>query len=473
MAIDILVVEDESDIRAQIAGILDDNGYASRQAGDEESALDAVRSRRPGLVILDIWLGNKPRAGLELLRVLKTAHPNLPVIMISGHGTVETAVQSMQDGADSFIEKPFKSDHLLLVVRRSIEAERMRRENAELRQRAGGPEELIGSSAVMGHTRQTIEKLAPTGSRSMITGPAGVGKEVVARMIHNRSKRANEPFIVLNCATTHSERLEEMLFGVDGSGQGGWRTGLLESAHGGTLLLDEVADLPIETQAKLVRILQDQRFERIGSSRSVEVDVRVLSTSGRDLRQAIARGAMREDLYYRLCVVPVSVPPLSERRSDIPELIEYFMSRSAETTGLPARQLATDAVVTLQSCEWPGNVRQLRNLVDWLVIMAPGSPDEPVRADALPPDISAGAPRLLGWENGHDFIARPLREAREMFEREYLMAQISRFGGNISRTASFVGMERSALHRKLKSLGLYGEERQASQGTAKNSDPLP
>ncbi len=464
MAHDILIVDDEDDIRLLIAGILKDEGYHPREARDDVTAFAEISARRPSLVVLDIWLEGSSRDGLEILDLLRRDHEMVPVLMISGHGSIETAVQAIKRGAYDFIEKPFKADRLLLMVERAIESARMKREIRELRTRAGGEVEMIGVSSAQAQLRTSVEKVAPTGSRVLITGPAGSGKEVVARLLHDRSRRAEGPFVVVNCATMSPDRMEVELFGTVGQ-DGISKVGLFEQAHGGTLFLDEVADMPIETQGKIVRVLQDQSFERVGGGHRVQVDVRVIASTTRDLRQAIDGGQFREDLFYRLNVVPLEVAALAQRREDIPVLTDYFMSQSAEMSGLPARTIGPDAAAALQSYDWPGNVRQLRNMVDWLLIMAPGDVHEVVRAEMLPPEITAIAPPILQLENSVEMLGLPLREAREEFERQYLEAQVTRFGGNISRTAAFVGMERSALHRKLKSLGVHGGARSA-QGAA-------
>ncbi len=462
MAHDILIVDDEPDIRMLVEGILRDEGYDTRQAGDSDAAVAAFRTRRPSLVVLDVWLQGSRLDGLGILQSLHGEEPQVPVVMISGHGTIETAVQAIQQGAYDFIEKPFQSDRLLLVVRRALEAAQLARENAELRLRAGPETELTGEGAAISALRAAVEKVAPTGSRVLISGAAGAGKEVVARMIHARSRRSSGPFVALNCAILNPARFEEELFGVEAGGDPMTqprRAGVLERAHGGTLVLDEVSDMPLETQGKIVRALQDQTFERIGGSQRVKVDVRVLSTTNKDLQAEIAAGRFREDLFYRLSVVPLRVPALKERREDIPALARHFLLRSVETGSMPLRELSTDALTALQAYDWPGNVRQLRNLVDWLLIMAPGGPADPIRAEMLPPEIGSSAPALFNSDPGADVMALPLREARDLFETQYLQAQLLRFGGNISRTAQFVGMERSALHRKLKQLGVGGEER--------------
>ena len=461
MLAEILIVDDEPDIRLLVDGILRDEGYETRLAADSDAAVNAFRARRPALVVLDVWLQGSKLDGLGILRSIHTEEPHVPVVMISGHGTIEMAVTAIQHGAYDFIEKPFQSDRLLLVVKRALEAAQLARENAELRLRAGPDTELLGDSAILSALRNQVDKVAPTGSRVQVSGPAGSGKEVVARMIHARSRRADGPFVALNCATLNPSRFEEELFGVETGADGAFsprRAGVLERAHGGTLLLDEVSDMPLETQGKIVRALQDQTFERIGGSSRVKVDVRVLSTTNKDLQAEIAAGRFREDLYYRLAVVPLKVPSLRERREDIPALARHFLARSAELSGLPGRELSTDAVTALQAFDWAGNVRQLRNLMDWVVIMAPGGAADPIRADMLPPEVGSSAPSLSAM-GSTDLMGLPLREARDLFETQYLQSQLLRFSGNISRTALFVGMERSALHRKLKQLGITSEDR--------------
>jgi len=453
MARDILIVDDEADIRELIAGILSDEGYETRTAANDEDALSAIARRRPSLVVLDIWLQGSRLDGLQILEEVLNTYGDLPVVMISGHGNIETAVQAIKLGAYDYIEKPFKTDRLLLIVQRAIEAARLARENAELRRRAGHDAEIVGTSQPILAMRQAVERVAPTGSRVLISGPPGVGKEVVARTIHKLSSRAQGPFVVLNAATMAPDRVEEELFGVEANGSMGRRIGVFERAHGGTLFLDEIADMPLETQGKVLRVLVDQTFRRVGGGQNVEVDVRVVCSTTRNLIHQIEKGTFREDLFHRLNVVPIRVPPLRERREDISLLVEHFMGRSAETLGLPSCQLSADAMAALQAHDWPGNVRQLRNIVERLVIMAPADGTK-VHVDMLPSEIGSPTPVAMRGDDATEIMSLPLREAREVFEREYLLAQINRFGGNISRTAEFVGMERSALHRKLKSLGV-------------------
>jgi two-component system nitrogen regulation response regulator NtrX len=462
MAADILVVDDEADIRMLIGGILADEGYVTRDAADSQAALDAIATRRPGLVVLDIWLQGSALDGLQLLEMLKRQHPALPVVMISGHGNIETAVAAIKLGAFDFIEKPFKAEHFLVVIERALETARLRREYEELRSKVGSEVELLGSSSTVGSVRQAIERVAPTSSRVLITGPAGVGKEVTARLLHQRSRRASGPFVVLNCATMRPDRLEIELFGTEAGAEGPGSPatiGTFEQAHGGTLLLDEVSDMPLETQGKIVRVLQEQTFERVGGKKRVEVDVRVIASTNRDLQVEMTEGRFRQDLFYRLSVVPVAVPPLRERREDIPILARHFVERAVELNGLPARAIADDALAVLTAYHWPGNVRQLRNVVEWLLIMAPGETHEAIRADMLPPDIGTIPHQHQRGDIDGEIMSVPLREARELFERRYLDAQVTRFDGNIAKTATFIGMERSALYRKLRALGLAPADR--------------
>jgi two-component system nitrogen regulation response regulator NtrX len=455
MAADILIVDDEADIRDLVAGILQDEGYEARTARNSDEALTAVVARRPSLLFLDIWLQGSKLDGLQLLEVVKGEHPELPVVMISGHGNIETAVSAIKLGAYDFIEKPFKADRLVLVATRALENLRLRREVKELKQLATLPTSLIGDSTAMQQLRQTIEKVAPTNSRILIVGPSGAGKELAARTIHTLSGRATGPFVVINAAAMMPERMEMELFGVEASnGSEARKVGALEEAHGGTLFIDEIADMPRETQNKILRVLVDQTFQRVNGSVRVSVDVRVVSSTGRDLETEVAGGKFREDLYHRLSVVPIRVPPLSERREDVPLLIEHFIDQISAATGLPKRTVGVDAVAVLQSHDWPGNVRQLRNNVERLMILAGGDPDAVISASMLPQDVGSMVPNMPNGSGGEQLMGLALREAREVFEREYLLAQIRRFGGNISRTAEFVGMERSALHRKLKVLGI-------------------
>jgi len=400
--------------------------------------------------------------GLEILDRIARDHPNVPVIIISGHGNIETAVSAIKRGAYDYIEKPFKSDRLLLLVERALEQARLRRENEELRQRSGSITEMIGHSPAINALRQAVERVAPSNSRVLISGPPGSGKELVARLLHARSRRAGGRLVALNAAAMTPDRMETELFGVEEASGGSHRVGVLEEAHGGTLFLDEVADMPLETQAKILRVLTEQSFERVGGRTRVQVDVRVVSGTSHDLAARVQQGLFRQDLYHRLNVVPLKVPALRDRREDIPELAKYFVHFEAQRQGVPERELAEDALLALQSAEWPGNVRELRNAVARLLIMMPGEQRGAIHADMLPADLGATPPVALRPETTTEVMALPLRDAREVFEREYLLAQITRFGGNVSRTASFIGMERSALHRKLKALGVANLDRNGS-----------
>jgi two-component system nitrogen regulation response regulator NtrX len=456
MALEILIVDDEEDIRDLVAGVLEDEGYEARTAANSDMALAALDERRPSLVLLDVWLQGSKLDGLDLLDEIKRRDPSLPVLMISGHGNLDTAVAAIRRGAVDFIEKPFEAERLLMLVGRATETERLRRENATLRAQIGQEDELTGSSAAINTIRATLKRVASTGSRVLISGPAGVGKEVAARLLHMWSHRAQAPFIIVSGARMEPERVEEELFGTEENGEL-IRPGLLERAHGGTLFLDEIADMPMTTQAKILRVLTEQAFNRVGGQRIVKVDVRVVSATSRNLADEIAAGRFREDLYYRLNVVPVHIPALNERREDIPALIDHFVARFATERRVPTPQVTEDAIGVLQAFDWPGNVRQLRNIVERTIILAPGDRIGQIEIDMLPAEILSDQARLAPGEAAKSIMGTPLREARETFEREYLRVQIRRFSGNISRTASFIGMERSALHRKLKTLGLVDQ----------------
>jgi len=453
MASDILIVDDEVDIRELVAGILQDEGYLTRTARDSDDALTAIAARRPNLVFLDIWLQGSRLDGLQVLDAIKRENPEVPVVMISGHGNIETAVAAIKRGAYDFIEKPFKADRLVLVADRALETSRLKREVKALKQLA--PSTLVGHSPSINQLRQTVDKVAPTNSRILIVGPPGAGKELAARAIHAQSARAEGPFVVINAAEMTPERMEVEMFGVEQTtGAGERKIGALEEAHGGTLFIDEIADMPRETQNKILRVLVDQTFQRVGGSNKISVDVRIISSTGRNIEAEIAAGRFRDDLYHRMSVVPIRVPPLAERREDIADLVYYFMDQISQSSGLAKRIIGEDALAVLQSHDWPGNVRQLRNNVERLMILASGDADSVVTASMLPQDVGSMVPNMPNGNGGEHLMGLPLREAREVFEREYLVAQISRFGGNISRTAEFVGMERSALHRKLKALGI-------------------
>ncbi|GAB5481517.1 MAG: sigma-54 dependent transcriptional regulator [Parasphingorhabdus sp.] len=460
MALDILIVDDEPDIRELISGVLEDDGYETRVAADSDSALAAVKERKPSLVLLDVWLRGSRLDGLELLTEIKNIDPKLPVIVISGHGNIDTAVAAISQGAVDFIEKPFEAEHLMHLVARATETESLRRENEALKARVGFADELTGNSASVNSVRATLKRVAGTGSRLLISGPAGVGKEVAARLMHNWSTRANAPFVTISAARLSPESVEEELFGTEKNGTVE-KIGLLEEAHGGTLFIDEVADMPLDTQGKILRVLTEQSFARLGGNQRVKVDVRVVSATSRNLDEEIQEKRFREDLFYRLNVVPVELPPLNQRREDIPTLVEHYSARFAADQRLNPPEISAEAMAALQACDWPGNVRQLRNVIERTIILAPKDNFSKIEIEMLPPEI-------LGNDDDLDqgvasLMGSPLREARESFEREYLKVQIRRFSGNISKTANFIGMERSALHRKLKILGLAAKKKQAAE----------
>lgn len=468
---EILIVDDEADIRTLIQGILEDEGYKTRQAGNSKHAYERLSERIPDLVILDIWLQFSDHDGLKILENIKEQHPLLPVVMISGHGTIETAVNAIRHGAYDFVEKPFKADRLLLMIERALESARLKKENERLRAKADGPMELVGQSPVLTNLRTSLTRVAQTSSRVLLTGEPGTGKDIAARLIHRLSQRADGPFTVLNCATMRPERLEMELFGNESGVMGeGARAGVLEQAHQGTLFLDEVADMPLETQGKIVRVLQEQKFQRLGGKDMVEADVRIIASTNRNLEESIAAGNFRQDLYYRLNVVPLEMPPLRKHPEDIPDIVDYFVRSYSSQSGLPPLRFSDAALAVLQSSNWPGNVRQLRNVVERIMIMASGSiSDGIIDSKHLPAEILGVKPAgesgddATATESSKELMTVPLREAREIFERDYLVSQLRRFGGNISKTAQFVGMERAALHRKLKQLGISTTGKQNEQ----------
>ena len=455
MAADILVVDDEEDIRELVAGLLEDEGYETRMAAHSDEALETIEQRRPSLVFLDIWLQGSRLDGLAMLDVIKQKHPELPVVMISGHGGIETAVAAIKRGAYDFIEKPFKADRLILVAERALEASSLKRQVKDLQSRSGETTNLIGSSSVMNNLRQMVQRVAQTNSRVLISGQSGSGKELVARCIHQESRRTDSPFVTFSAIQCAIDDLEVELFGTEADGTSKRKIGALEEAHGGTLYLEEISDLPMDIQSKLTRVLTSQKMVRVGGQKPVQVDIRVISSTSRNMDGLVDDGSFREDLFHRLNVVPLAVPPLAARREDIPELVLHFMEQLSVTAGLPSRKIGEDAMAILQAHDWPGNIRQLRNNIERLLILTKGDEGAVITADLLPNEVGETAPSIPGGgDSSEQIMSLPLKKAREVFEREYLKAQIARFGGNVSRTAEFVGMERSALHRKLKSLGV-------------------
>lgn len=465
MTTDILIIDDEEDIRDLIADVLKENRYQARLAANSDEALKSIAERVPTVLILDIWLQGSELDGLGILEIVKKKYPHVQVIMISGHGNIETAISSIRMGAYDYIEKPFKEDRLLMMVSKAVEHARLMRENFELKQRGKIEIQLSGISGAITSVRQTIDKVAASSSRVLITGAQGTGKETAARQIHAKSSRATQPFVILNVAGMNPDQVEQELFGIESSTLIGGveKVGTLERAHGGTLFIDEIAEMPLDVQGKILRTLQENSFVRTGGSRRVEIDVRVIAATTRDLPEQISLGRFREDLYYRLNVVPIRMPTLKERTDDIPELCKYFLKRAAEANGMHPCEILPDALATLQTYPWPGNVRQLKNVMEWLTIIHSGDGDKQINAAKLPHDVLMANPALVRPEVNPDIMSLPLRDARELFEKQYLAAQIGRFGGNISKTSNFVGMERSALHRKLKMLGLGGNQEEIGE----------
>ena len=446
---DILVVDDERDIRELICDILEDEGFATRMAANSDACMAELNREPPGMMILDIWLKDSNMDGIDILTAVKRDNPGVPVVIISGHGNIEIAVAAIKQGAFDFIEKPFNIEQLLVVIRRAMEVSRLRRENSALRRQDGGSDDMIGAGAAFKLLKSQLDKVTKSNGRVMLTGGPGAGKEIAARYIHAHSNRADAPFVTVNSASIIPEQMEEVLFGRE-SAERGIEQGLLEQAHGGVIFFDEVADMPLGTQSKILRVLVDQSFTRVGGASKVRVDLRVISSTTRNLIEEIAAGRFREELYHRLNVVPIEVPSLEERREDIPDLARHFIARFNSEQGLPLRPLGDDAEAMLQTMRWPGNIRELRNVIERVLILGDGT--GPIEARDLPGQSVGASEEDVALSTG--LTTLPLREARELFERQYLMAQINRFGGNISRTANFVGMERSALHRKLKSLGV-------------------
>jgi len=459
MALDILIIDDEDDIRDLIAGILEDEGFQTRQAHDADSALNEIARRRPSLVFLDIWMQGSRLDGLQLLDEFQSQHPDMPVVMISGHGNVETAVSAIRRGAYDYIEKPFKVDRLLLITQRAMEAARLKNEVADLRERSNKVVQMVGSSPAIQAVKSLIEKSAPTNSRIFISGSSGTGKGLSARMIHDKSGRAQAPFVEINCSLYSPEEVSVVLFGRETREKTGilrTEVGALERAHGGTIYLSEVASLPAPAQQALLRTLVESRFNRVGGTVAVPIDVRIISSSSQNVAALIEQGQFRSDLFHRLSIVPLQLSSLKERREDIPPLVDVFIEQVCRLHNLRTLSIGPDAVAVLQAQDWPGNARQLRNSIERLLILVKDQapPDGVVTAALLPPDIGEVLPTVGDSDSSAHLMSLPLRDAREVFERQYLMAQIERFGGNISKTAEFVGMERSALHRKIKSLGL-------------------
>ncbi len=457
---DILIVDDERDIRELISDILKDEGFTTRLAGTSDEAMAEMNKEPPSLMILDIWLKDSRMDGIDILKSVKRDNPDVPIIIISGHGNIEIAVAAIKQGAYDFIEKPFNIDQLMVVITRAMETSRLRRENTELRRKDVTTAEMIGSSHAFRALKSQLDKVTKSNGRVMLSGPSGAGKEIAARYVHAQSDRADGPFITVNSASIEPDRMEEVLFGRESSGRG-IEPGLLEQAHGGVIFFDEIADMPLGTQSKILRVLTEQQFQRVGGGDKVRVDLRVISSTTQNLEEAVENGSFRQELYHRLNVVPIEVPGLADRREDIPELAAHFIEGFNKTQGLPLRAVSDEAVALLQTMNWPGNVRQLKNVIERVLIL--GAEKGEISAAEVPGEAQSESQDEGRVVLSGTLATLPLREARELFEREYLLTQINRFGGNISRTAGFVGMERSALHRKLKSLNVVTSSRSGAR----------
>ena len=450
----ILVVDDEKDIRDLISQILFEEGHTVKLAHNSMSAMDYINNKEPDLIILDIWLKDSEMDGIEILKSVKQNNPLCPVVVISGHGNIEIAVAAVKQGAYDFIEKPFNTDQLLLVINRALEASRLRKEVYSLQNKEMNESKMVGGTGAFKILKQKLDKLMNSNGRILITGPSGSGKEIAARYIHQNSPRANNRFLTIACASIQSEKMEELLFGQEAEGK--ISPGLFEKAHGGTLFFDEVADLPIGTQAKILRVLVDQVFTRVGGKNIVRVNCRIVSSTSKDLAMEIEKGYFKEELFHRLNVVPIKIPSLEERILDVSLLSAYFIDWLSKNEGLPNKQLTDASIRKLQNMSWPGNIRQLKNTIERALILGSS------KAIINPKDIfefietekkDSFQSNVLDF-NSEFFADKSLRSAREEFERAYLKYQISKFGGNVSKTASYVGMERSALHRKMKILNI-------------------
>ncbi len=443
----ILVIDDEQSIRESLKGILQDEGYRPLFAESGEDGLSLLREESPDLILLDIWLPGID--GLETLRLIREDFPEQLVIMMSGHGTIETAVKATKLGAYDFIEKPLSLEKVLLCVENAFKVGQLVEENRSLKQKMAKDCNMIGESEAISSLKEQIGIAAPTSGWVLITGENGTGKELVARASHNLSKRRSKPFVEVNCAAIPEELIESELFGHEKgafTGATSLRKGKFDQAHEGTLFLDEIGDMSLKTQAKILRILQERKFERVGGSRTIEVDVRVIAATNKDLEEEIAQGNFRQDLYYRLNVLPFHVPPLRERCEDIPLLVEHFLTHFCNQEGRTIKNMDSAALDALKNYSWPGNVRELKNLVERLVIM--------IQADTI--TLAHLPESVLGHTRSPDVAnsAATLKEAREQFEKNFIRQKLTEFDGNISRTAEAIEMERSNLHRKLKAFGI-------------------
>ncbi len=447
MATEILIIDDNADIRNILQELIQDAGYKTRLAANFNQGLSEIDKKLPDVAIIDVKLDKGDNDGIQLLEHIKTKNTDIPVIIISGHANIEMAINSLRSGAFEFIQKPFDKERLLNFVKRAVENFNLKKENKSLTNKLFHSFEIIGKSKNIISIKDQIQKLSQSESRVFINGPTGSGKELVARKIYKNSNRSNGPFVIINGALLDSKKYELELFGEEKK-DGSIVYGALEKASGGVLLIDEVTEIPLETQSKILRVVIDQKFKRINSNHDIKVDVRIICTSSRNIKNEIRNGNFREDLFHRLNVFNIEIVPLSKRIEDIPLIIEYFIENICNTYNYKKFEIKDDNY--LLNYDWPGNVRELRNLIERIAILSPGNDEEKV-LDIIKESLSKSANETFSVAEN---LSIPLREARENFEKEYLISQIKKFGGNISKTAKFVGMERSALHRKLKLLGV-------------------
>ena len=449
---DILIVDDERDIRELISEILIDEGYSTRLSSNSAECLNQVSNDPPSLLILDIWLKDSNMDGIDILKKVKVEYPQVPVVIISGHGNIEIAVSAIKQGAYDFIEKPFNIEQLLVVVRRAMETSSLRRENKELKKKDTVQYELKGQSSVFRNFMVNLDKVSKAKSRVLITGSSGSGKETSARYIHENSKQISGNFININCSVFDRDELDRVLFGYENK-QGVQEVGAIEKANRGTIYLNKVSKMPLDLQGKILKFLVENTINRLGSSTKIDIDCRVISSTNSDITEQIKNKSFREDLFHRLNVVPIKIPNLSDRIDDIPILANHFVKELSSANGLPPRKFTDEALSFLQGMNWPGNIRQLKNVIERVLIL--GDPSDKISSHEL---VFSDSKAKNSGEKvnliSSELAGMSLREAREIFERDYLMLQINRFGGNISKTSAFVEMERSALHRKLKSLGI-------------------
>jgi len=453
----ILVVDDEVDICNMVGDILKDEGYDIITANGYDEALNVIKNQNVTLIITDIWMNNNTEAGLELLEWSKKNNFLTPVIMMSGHGNIETAMKAAKNGAFDFIEKPFKSERLLLLIEKALEDRVLKIKVLDFESKENQRTEIIGNSPIIKNIKLQLKKISASNSRVLLSGPSGSGKELIARWIHKNSNRKSYPFTIASCATLSPERVEEVLFGWDDNStlniSNQFNLGLFEQSNHGTIFFDEICDLPLETQGKLVQVIQDQSFYKIGSNKKITVDIRIISASNKNLLKSIDDGLLREDLFYRLSVVPIDIPPLNKRIEDINDLIKHFTKLLSIEFGSNNLQLTPETLVIFQSYDWPGNIRQLKNILEWLVIMYGNENNCLITPSHLPPEI-LGLNKDIEQNKKINQLELPLKEARKIFESNYLKEQLNRFKGNIARTSTFIGMDRSALHRKLKELNI-------------------